>query len=154
MSGVHISCHCDPKNLSKNALQNYFQNRDEMQPRNINSKHLIYIEKAAKLALKSTMAHKHGCVLVNDDDGMIVSQGYNRSTTIMYHTYSIHAEVDTLMKLKKKANKAILPKCIMYVVRIGPQQELKYSKPCENCQKAILKYGIKSVYYSTGYSDS
>lgn len=153
MTCEDISCRCEHKNLSKNALQNYFQTRDEMQPRNINHRHLIYLEKAAKLATKSTMSHKHGCVLVNEDDGTIVSQGYNRSTTIMCHTYSIHAEVDTLIKLKKKANRSILPKCVMYIVRIGPSQELKYSKPCENCQKAILKYGIKNVYYSTGYSD-
>lgn len=156
-NSASISCRCsahtDAKNLANHALQQHFKNKDEMQPRNINSKHLTYLEKAARLASKSTMTHKHGCVLVNEEDGTIVSQGYNRNTTIMCHTFSIHAEVDALMKLKKKVNKSILPKCVMYIVRIGPTHEFKYSKPCENCKKAILKYGIKNVYYSTGYSD-
>lgn len=148
-------CNCHnhgAKALSHFQLQNYFKTRDEMEPRNISPRHLPYLEKAAKLAMKSTMTHKHGCVLVNEDDGTIVSSGYNRSTKIMYHTYSIHAEVDTLMKIKKKANKYLLSRCVMYVVRIGADSEFRYSKPCENCQKAILKYGVKNVYYSTGYS--
>lgn len=109
-------------------------------------KHEYYIERAAALAQKSDMySHRHGCVIV-DKRGKIISEGFN------YHfrEMSIHAEIDALSKIKNKK----MSEYVMYVVRIGTdkmQNPLKYSRPCENCSAAILKYGVGKVYYSTSY---
>lgn len=111
-----------------------------------------YMQWAAKVAQKSDMIHKHGCVIVLDDE--ILCSGFNFHTEHMFHSYSIHAEVDALKKLNKKKYRNSFNKMEMYVVRIGAgkfEGTLKYSKPCEGCQKAILKYGIHKVYYSTNY---
>jgi deoxycytidylate deaminase len=111
-----------------------------------------YLEMAARVAQKSDMTHKHGCVIVLDDD--VLCTGFNVHTIHMFHSYSIHAEVDALKKLNKKKYKNLFHKMEMYVVRIGAgrfEGTLKYSKPCEGCQKAIQKYGIQRVYYSTNY---
>jgi deoxycytidylate deaminase len=72
----------------------------------------------------------------------------------MCHGFSIHAEVDALTKVKGRKN--ILSEAELYVARIGKFNPaapstfcLKYSKPCRECSKAILKQGIRKVYYST-----
>jgi deoxycytidylate deaminase len=98
------------------------------------------------------MTQKHGCVIVLDDE--VLSVGHNYHTTHMFHSYSIHAEVDALRKLNKKKYKYLFCRMELYVVRIGSGRfinTLKYSKPCEGCQCAISKYGIQKVYYSTNW---
>jgi len=112
----------------------------------------FYLELAAKMAQKSPMNQKHGCVIVLDDE--VLSMGHNYHSTHMYHTFSIHAEVDAINKINKKKYKHMFPRMELYVVRIGTGQfqgTLKYSKPCEGCQNAIKKYGICKIYYSSNY---
>lgn len=108
-----------------------------------------YLERAMHLALKSTCTHhRHGCVLVRD--GEIVAEGYNRHVMYFHHMVTIHAEVDALSKLKY--NRKIIQECDLYVVRIGTNRmgnPLKYSHPCADCSRAILKAGVRRVYYST-----
>ena len=142
-------------NFESSQLVLHFRSKDDMEPRTASNRHAEYIDRAARMALKSTMTHKHGCVIVSDE-GDIIATGYNRITTIMAHAFSVHAEVDALSKLKRKKTRHLGDgKCDMYVVRISSADknsfDLKYSKPCEDCQKAIAKYGIRNVYYSTGY---
>lgn len=125
---------------------------DTTQAKTCNFRQDIYMDIAARVAQKSTMGHKHGCVIVLDDE--ILSIGHNRHCTHMYHTFSIHAEVDALNKINKKKYKNLFSRMELYIVRIGNgkfNQVLKYSKPCEGCQNAIQKYGINKVYYSTNY---
>lgn len=117
-----------------------------------NCKQDYYMDLAAREALKSDMTQKHGCVILLDDE--ILSIGHNYRTTHMFHTFSIHAEIDALNKINKKKYKAVFHKMEMYVVRIGTgkfSNVLKYSKPCQGCTNAILKYGIQKVYYSTNW---
>lgn len=117
--------------------------------RNCDTKQEFFLDRAACQAARSSMGHRHGCVIVNKN-GEIVSEGYNHVYTHLYHKYSIHAEVCCLSKMKR--NRKTLADCEMYVVRIGTDnmgQPLKYSKPCPDCTKAIIKSGIKRVYYST-----
>ena len=106
------------------------------------------IRKAASLALRSPLRqHRHGCVIVRN--GEIVSEGYNHNFVHMYHLHSVHAEVDALSKLPR--DKKFTSQCDMYVVRIGPDSlgnPLKLSKPCCSCTQAILKAGLRRVYYS------
>ena len=110
----------------------------------INHKHIKFIEKARKEAFKSTMQHKHGCVVVSRNK--IISVAHN--IVQKGHTHSIHAEVNALKKIKNfnKYNDYQL-----YVVRVGTEicdDRLKYSKPCENCTNTIISHGINKIYYS------
>ena len=124
--------------------------KDANTPKSISSRHGVYFDKASKIAMKSCMNHQHGCVIVSDE-GEILAHGYNRVVDFMCHQFSIHAEVDAICKLKRNRN--VLASSSMYIVRISPKtcNLLKYSRPCENCQKLIEKYAIKRVYYSTNY---
>lgn len=114
-------------------------------------KHQSFLDRAALVATRSSVkTHRHGCVIVNKD-GDIISEGYNYYTTHMEHKWTIHAEVDALMKVKK-IKKQILAECTLYVVRIGTDfmgNPLKYSQPCTDCAKAICKSGIKKIFFST-----
>lgn len=118
--------------------------------KNCNNKQIEYFEIAAKSAQKSSITHKHGCVIVLE--GEIISTGWNHYTEYMSCLYSTHAEIDALSKIPKKKYRNLMKDMELYVVRIGPdsiENTLKYSKPCESCEKAILKTGIHKVFYST-----
>lgn len=122
---------------------------DENRPKTSDSKQEYFLRRAACIASRSSMNHRHGCVIVNKN-GDIVAEGYNYVYTHMHHKFSIHAEVCCLSKMKR--NKKWLSDCDMYVVRVGTENmgnPLKYSRPCEGCTEAIIKAGIKRVYYST-----
>lgn len=124
--------------------------KDDVPAKPTTEKQRYYLERAARMATKSTMTHQHGCVIVLN--GEVVSEGYNRVATHMFHSYSVHSEVDALQKAKYA--KHLLADAEMYVVRIAPSKFghcLKYSRPCTECQMAIAKYGVKRVYYSTNY---
>lgn len=118
--------------------------------RTCDSKQEYFLNRASCIAARSSMMHRHGCVIVRN--GEIVAEGYNFTYTHLYHKYSIHAEICCLSKLPK--NKRMLGDCEMYVVRIGTDnmgQPFKYSKPCPDCTKAINKAGIKKVFYTTNH---
>ena len=124
----------------------YFE--DDITPKNPDHRQDYFLSKAANIATRSSMSHRHGCIIVNKI-GEIISEGYNHMYVHMYHKYSMHAEISCLTKLKRSKD---LSDCTMYVVRIGTdkmQRPLKYSKPCHDCTKAIEKSGIKKVFYST-----
>lgn len=122
---------------------------DENVIKTCSDKQYGYLKRAMNLALKSTcFSQRHGCVIVKDDE--IISEGYNHTSVHLYHKYSIHAEVDAISKLKR--NKKFMSNCDLYVVRVGRDSmgnPMKYSKPCEDCIKAIQKSGIRKVYYSS-----
>ncbi len=109
-------------------------------------KQSIFFQRAAVNATYSPIKnHRHGCVIVKN--GEIISEGYNTYADHMEHKFSIHAEISALYRLGKKVTEG----CELYVVRIGTDKmgnPLKYSRPCVDCAKAIIKAGIKKVYYS------
>jgi deoxycytidylate deaminase len=126
----------------------YYTSKDDIPPKITTDKQRYFLDRAARMAMKSTMTQKHGCILVVN--GEILSEGFNHHFTHMCHKFSIHAEADALHKAKRY--KHILGDAELYVVRIATGKFdncLKYSKPCCGCQEVILKYGIKKVYYST-----
>ena len=111
------------------------------------SKHHIYFEIAVREALKSEIAHKHGCVIRNQKSGKIMAKGHNKYThrKCFKNYYSIHAEVDVINKCRSidlKKNKVI-----MYIVRIGNNGAVQYSKPCVKCQKLLIKKKV-TIYHS------
>lgn len=117
-----------------------------------NSRQHFFMQQAIKMAKKSTMLHKHGAVIVHNNE--IIATGFNYPQYYMCHGFSIHAEVDALTKVKGRKN--ILAEAELYVARIGKFNPscpssfcVKYSKPCKDCSKAIMKHGIRKVYYST-----
>ncbi len=120
---------------------------DDRAPKISTAQQRVYLAKAARVALRSSMTHKHGCLIVHSD-GTILYDGYNHHhhSLNLTHKFSIHAEEDALYKAKKQ--KAKLTNCEMYVVRIGSPNEFKYSKPCSGCALEIQKCGIRKVYYS------
>lgn len=122
---------------------------DDQQTRTCKDKQERFLRRAADSASRSNVrSHRHGCVIVKD--GEIIAEGFNHHTNHFEHTFTIHAEVDAIIKMKKK-NKNFTG-CELYVVRIGTDNmgnPLKYSRPCVNCTNAILKAGIKKVYFST-----
>lgn len=92
--------------------------------------------------MKSTMTHRHGCVVVASDG--TVFDGHNHHGLFMSHRFSIHAEVDALHKAKKHP----FSLTELYVVRINRAGSLKLSMPCQDCQREIEKYGVRKVFFS------
>jgi deoxycytidylate deaminase len=122
------------------------------QTKTCNEKQELFLKRAANIAARSPVrCHRHGCIIVNKDNE-VVAEGYNHHAIQFEHKFTVHAEIDALMKMKK--NKRIISECAMYVVRIGTDhmgKPLKYSRPCADCTRAILKSGIKRVYFSTDH---
>lgn len=116
------------------------------------NKYHYFVNEAANYALKnSELTHKHGCVIVFDNN--IVSYGCNKKSKSLKN-YSIHAEEDAINSLNKiYKKKKVIKECILFVVRIPnchnyEEDELKMSKPCLKCASKIRKTGILTVYYS------
>jgi len=108
-----------------------------------------FFEEAVRIAKKSTMRHKHGCVIVYDNKD-IISRGYNSVIITSNSTFiSIHAEVSAIKRLNSKyKNREILDKCALYVVRIGTSNTLKLSIPCMNCTRFIYSAKIPRIHFS------
>ena len=89
---------------------------------------------------------------------ILVSSGQNRKgkiskrfTTERYlrlkdskRILSIHAEISALSKVPRHLRKRVF----LVVVRLGASGDLKFSKPCSSCTRAITKEKMQ-VYYST-----
>lgn len=106
-------------------------------------------ERARRVAKKSGMNHQHGAVIIYD--GEVIAEGYNRECNEFKEQFSVHAEVDALMKVRK-LGKHILSQCDLIVVRIAPPSldyAMKLSMPCSKCRPFIERMGIRRVYYST-----
>ena len=126
------------------SIKESYNNTDIDISNNITCKHFRFIDVAIKEANKSTMLHKHACVIVNKKKIVACAHNVYLNST----AYSIHAETNAINQLKKYTQKDI-KHCAMYVVRIGPNMTMKYSKPCTNCMRTINTLGISKVYYST-----
>lgn len=106
-----------------------------------------YLKRAGIIATFSNIYHhRHGAIIVNRRTGEIISEGFNHSCSYLSNVFSFHAEIDALSKIKKYPRPQDLD---LYVVRIGNGVNLKYSKPCLGCTEAIIKAGIRRVYFST-----
>lgn len=67
----------------------------------------------------------------------------------------IHAEIDAIKNALRLITPDQLSKCDMYVVRVKrPDNNLRswchgLAKPCVGCQRAIISFGLKNIYYTT-----
>jgi deoxycytidylate deaminase len=129
-----------------------FLQLDMFETKACKTKQELYLQRAAAVAGNSNCHnHRHGTVIVNRRTDEIVAEGFNHFSTHMCHLFSCHSEVDALLKIRKYP-KHMIPELDLYVVRIGTDhmgRPLKYSKPCAECAQAILKFGIKKVFFST-----
>lgn len=105
-------------------------------------------ERAKVLAKKSKMVQKHSAIVMHK--GRIIAEGYNYPIQYFCHKYSLHAEVVALGSIKTMP-KSFLKECTMFVFRISNSNpnEFRMSKPCKDCQQAILEAGIGKVFYTS-----
>jgi hypothetical protein len=72
-----------------------------------------------------------------------------RSRGCGYSDQSIHAERAVVKRLGDVSQ---LDGCVLLVIRVNKQGELRNSKPCRDCQKFLEKcmreYGLRKVVYS------
>lgn len=102
-------------------------------------------KKATLEAKKSKMKHKHGCIIAKGTK--IYSKGYNHYIDDE-KSCTLHSEMFAIYKmLKRSKNK--LQRMTMYIVRVGPRNNFKYSKPCMHCLLNIKKYKIRKIIYTT-----
>lgn len=109
-----------------------------------------YMKCAARVAMHSNCVnYRHGCIIINRKTGEILASGCNHYTNKINNYFTCHSEIDALQKVRW------IPKCErknldLYVVRIGQNNDsLKFSKPCSGCAEAIMKFGIRKIFYST-----
>ena len=107
-----------------------------------------YIEKLVKLASNSPIQYKHGACLLKGNK--TYSFGFNKFNKEIYLNnqmikFTIHAEMDAIYKTKNKNIKGM----DILIIRIGKiNDNLKYSRPCNNCIEKMMRRGIRKVYYS------
>jgi deoxycytidylate deaminase len=88
--------------------------------------------------------------------GKIISIGTNKNKThpmqakFAKHDLAIyqHAELSALINYLREEDIDDLRKCDIFVVRTKKNGDLAMAKPCKGCQKALLTFGIKNIYYS------
>lgn len=64
-------------------------------------------------------------------------KGYNPNLTV-------HAEIDALSRVADARG------AIVFVARVGKAGDQKFSRPCNNCAKALAEAGVKAVVYTVG----
>lgn len=109
-----------------------------------------YLHIAQMVSLRSTCKRANvGCVLVNHDNGRIVSMGYNGSVKGGPHCIdvgclmlkdhcirTIHAEANAVANLERNYEDLFI-----YTTH----------QPCFNCLKLLIAVGVKQVYYMNPY---
>jgi pyrimidine deaminase RibD-like protein len=136
-------------NVTTNMLRKCYDNVDVDISKPLADSQRKYLQKCVRLAEKSLLNQKHGCVIVDKKTGVIISQGYNSNLKNHTNVSSLHAEIAAICKAKKNVINAI--ECDMYIVRIGKNGpgNLRYSKPCPHCSFVIqTQTRIRHVYYS------
>lgn len=108
------------------------------------------LDRAYEVALQSTERHKHGAILYKS--GRVLSVGINSarnmhpSMEIEFSGYTYHAEI-AAMRATGWHN---LEGATLYVVRAQPRlNQFRNSKPCRDCEQALMSNGIKRVVYSS-----
>jgi deoxycytidylate deaminase len=111
-----------------------------------------FLDLAFKIASLSTCTQKHGAVIVKG--GRVMAVGINKDRNdpgfVASDTaegakgtiFSVHAEMMALAKVKDPRG------AILYVARRSRTGLRAFSRPCDNCTKALIKAGVKSVVYT------
>jgi len=95
------------------------------------------------------------------DGSRIVSTGYNSMKTHPFQLkygkndqcIHLHAEIDAIKNALKVVSLKELRYCDMYIFRVKRESRIGpfisgLVKPCVGCQRAIVAFGLKNVYYT------
>lgn len=101
-----------------------------------------------KVAEASDVTHRHGAVIVKS--GKPVSLGVNKwrnremiMRELDYNpNLTVHAEIDALSRVSDPRG------AVVYIARVGKHGDEKFSRPCNNCAKALAAAGVKTVIYT------
>lgn len=102
------------------------------------------------MAETSDVTARHGAVCVRG--GAVLSLGVNRwrNRDMIAHTggynpnITVHAEMDALSRVADPRGTTI------FVARVDKNGDEKFSRPCDNCAKALAAAGVKAVVYTNG----
>lgn len=101
------------------------------------------------VASVSTCKQQHGAIITKG--GRVIAVGINRMrndpsmpVTDPKTQFSVHAEVAAI----KACGNTDLRGATIYVARVNKCGDPMMSKPCERCQAALVKAGIRKVYYT------
>lgn len=74
---------------------------------------------------------------------------YRRTPDAIY----LHAEVAAIKRATRHLSEKEMRRAVLISVRVKYDHDLTprfgMSKPCEGCQRAIVEFGIRQVYYTT-----
>tara|TARA_B100001146_G_C16028378_1_gene368211 strand:+ start:299 stop:697 length:399 start_codon:yes stop_codon:yes gene_type:complete len=108
-----------------------------------------WLDLAVKIAETSEGEHKHGAVIVKGGrvKGVGVNKWRNRDVRIVpdeeYNPHvTVHAEIMALSRAGEVHGATV------YVARVAKNGEERYSRPCERCEKELLRSGVKRVIYT------
>lgn len=108
-----------------------------------------FLDLAVRMAESSDVSFKHGAVVVRG--GSVLSVGVNKWKNPMKPdippteydpNISVHAEVDALSRCSDPRGATI------YVARVNKRGEERMSRPCIDCEKALIVAGVKKVIYT------
>lgn len=103
------------------------------------------------LAIKLAQANetypkwRFGSVLVKG--GSVLAVGQNRLRSAPNHftdPCSVHAEQDVL----KRVNSTKLKGSVLYVARVGANNEPRLAKPCKTCTRLLTSLPLKRTYFT------
>ncbi len=110
-----------------------------------------FLDLAMRMAEASDGIHKHGAVVVRS--GSVLAMGMNKwrnrdlppTPADEYNPHiTVHAEIDALSRVADPRGVTV------YVARVNRAGDEKYSRPCQRCEKALIKLGVKRVVYTVG----
>lgn len=119
---------------------------------NRHDKRLIELTKMAE-DLSRAPDYKHAAALYIGNQ--VVSYGVNefKSHPLQKrfrrneHTLYLHAEIAAIKNALRSLDVTDLSRATLYVARSAAGKS-RNSKPCEGCQRAIIHFGIKNVYWT------
>lgn len=100
------------------------------------------------MAEASDVNHRHGAVVVKS--GRPVALGVNKwknrdmlqSPDGYNPNLTVHAEIDALSRVADARG------AVVYIARVSKNGEEQFSRPCNNCAKALVEAGVKKIVYT------
>jgi len=98
--------------------------------------------------------HRHAAAIIYKKKVLAIGNNKLKTHPIMldYQTDKtkiyLHAEIDAIVKTINAHGSNILKRCDLYVMRLTGGGNVGLSKPCKGCQKAIVAFGIKRVFWT------
>ena len=89
---------------------------------------------------------RHGAVVKKGGAVQVVGWNRLRNDPEQLHDYSyasLHAEADCLKRMNYEAKG-----CVLYIARVGKNDQVALSKPCPQCQELMTLAGIKKCVYT------